>query len=111
VGLVALLDAEIVVQQLDVEIRMDQLLLDEMPDDAGHLVAVHLDDRIADLDFRHWGPLRNADDGESRRVTGRPYGAAGPILQGQNICMQMRVRSPRLADAPMRRRRGNLGPA
>jgi hypothetical protein len=65
---------------------MDQLLLDELPDDAGHLVAVHLDDRIADLDFRHWGPLRNADDGESRRVTGRPYGAAGPILQGQNMC-------------------------
>jgi hypothetical protein len=34
---------------------MDQLLLDEMPDDAGHLVAVHLDDRILHFDFRHAG--------------------------------------------------------
>ena len=47
--LVALLNAEIVVEQLDIEIGMDQLLLDEMPDDAGHLVAVHLDDRILSL--------------------------------------------------------------
>ena len=47
--------AEIVVEQLDVEIGMDQLVLDEMPDDAGHLVAVHLDDRVLDLDLRHCG--------------------------------------------------------
>ena len=32
---------------------MDQLVLDELPDDAGHLVAVEIDDRIGDLDLRH----------------------------------------------------------
>jgi hypothetical protein len=26
--------------------RVDQLVLDELPDDAGHLVPVHLDDRV-----------------------------------------------------------------
>ena len=53
VGLVALLDAEIVIEKIDVEIGMDQLVLDELPDDPGHLVAVHLDDGIRDLDLRH----------------------------------------------------------
>jgi hypothetical protein len=43
----------IVIEQVDVEIRMDQLVLDELPDDPCHLVAVHFDDRILDLDFRH----------------------------------------------------------
>ena len=42
-----LLDPEVVVLQIDVEVREDQLVLDELPDDAGHLVAVELDDRIA----------------------------------------------------------------
>ena len=45
VGGVAVLDAEVVVVEVDVEVRQDQLVLDELPDDAGHLVAVHLDDR------------------------------------------------------------------
>jgi hypothetical protein len=48
----------LVVIQLDVEIRQDELVLDELPDDAGHLVAVHLDYWICYLDFRHeasWG--------------------------------------------------------
>ena len=55
VGLVAVLDAEVVIEEIDVEIGMDQLVLDELPDDAGHLVAVELDDRILDLDLRHCG--------------------------------------------------------
>ncbi len=54
-GLVALLDAEVEIEELDVEIGMDQLVLDQLPDDAGHLVAVHLDDRILHLDLRHCG--------------------------------------------------------
>jgi len=53
VGPVPLLDAEVVILQVDVEIGQDQLLLDEVPDDPGHLVAVELDDRIRDLDLRH----------------------------------------------------------
>ena len=53
VGGVAVLDAEVVVVQVDVEVREDQLVLDELPDDPGHLVAVELDDRVVDLDLRH----------------------------------------------------------
>ena len=46
VGRVAVLDAEVVVLQVDVEVREDQLVLDELPDDPRHLVAVELDDRV-----------------------------------------------------------------
>jgi hypothetical protein len=53
VGGVAVLDAEVVVVELDVEVREDQLVLDELPDDARHLVAVHLDDRVLHLDLAH----------------------------------------------------------
>ena len=52
-GLVAFADAEVEIHQVDIEIRMDQLVLDELPDDPGHLVAVHLDDRVGHFDFRH----------------------------------------------------------
>ena len=45
--------AEVVVLQVDVEVREDQLVLDELPDDPRHLVAVELDDRVDDLDLRH----------------------------------------------------------
>ena len=34
---------------------MDQLVLDQLPDDASHFVAVHFDDGICDLDLRHCG--------------------------------------------------------
>ena len=60
VGGVAALDAEVVVLQVDVEVRQDQLLLDERPDDAGHLVAVELDDRVVDLDLGHQRSLTSA---------------------------------------------------
>ena len=46
VGLVALLDAEVEVLQVDVEVREDQLVLDERPDDPRHLVPVELDDGV-----------------------------------------------------------------
>jgi hypothetical protein len=51
VGGVAALDAEIVIFEVEIEIGVDQLVLDELPDDAGHLVAVELDDRIVHLDL------------------------------------------------------------
>jgi hypothetical protein len=54
-GLVALLDAEIVIEQFDVEIGQDQPLADPLPDDPGHLVAVELDDRVLHFDLRHAG--------------------------------------------------------
>ena len=54
VGRVAVLDAEVVVLEVDVEVRVDQGVLDLLPDDACHLVAVELDDGAFDLDL---GPL------------------------------------------------------
>ena len=59
-GLVAVLDAEVEIEEVDVEIGQDQLVLDELPDDAGHLVAVDLDDGIGDLDLLHEETLPNA---------------------------------------------------
>jgi hypothetical protein len=53
VGGVPVLDAQVVVVKVDVQVRVDQLVLDELPDDAGHLVAVELDDRPLDLDLGH----------------------------------------------------------
>ena len=50
---VAVLDAEVVVLEVDVEVRVDQAVLDELPDDARHLVTVELDDGVLDLDLLH----------------------------------------------------------
>jgi len=52
-GLVAIFDAKVEIEKLDVEIGVNQLVLDELPDDARHLVAIEFDDRVFDLDFRH----------------------------------------------------------
>ena len=46
VGRVAILDREVEVLEVDVQIGMDELVADEMPDDSRHLVAVELDNRI-----------------------------------------------------------------
>ena len=61
VGLVAVLDRQVVVLEVDVEVRQDQLLPDLLPDDPGHLVAVELDDRVVDLDLRHRPALLSRD--------------------------------------------------
>ncbi len=53
VGLVAVLHAEVVVLEVHVEVGVDQGVLDPLPDDPGHLVAVELDDGSLDLDLRH----------------------------------------------------------
>ena len=53
VGGVAVLDAQVVVLQVDVEVGQDQLLFDERPDDARHLIAVEFDDGVLNLDFGH----------------------------------------------------------
>ena len=53
VRLVAVLEAEVVVLGLEVDMRNEQLRFDQLPDDAGHLVAVHLDKRGLHLDFAH----------------------------------------------------------
>src|SRR3546814_12661925 len=53
VRLVALLDGEIEVDEIDIQIGQDQLFANPLPYDAGHLVAVDLDDRRLHLDLRH----------------------------------------------------------
>jgi hypothetical protein len=52
-GGVALLHAEIVIFQLDIEIGQDQLVLDKAPHDPRHLVAIEFDDGLGHLDLRH----------------------------------------------------------
>src|SRR5206468_3060984 len=87
VGLVALLDAQVVVLEVDVEVREDQLVLDELPDDPGHLVAVELDDGALDLDLAHVelpslllrpGSVRGRPRRPAWRARPRPPGAARP---------------------------------
>ncbi len=53
VGGVAVFHAEVVVLEIHVQVRVDQLVLDELPDDAGHLVAVEFDDLTFNLDLGH----------------------------------------------------------
>ena len=53
VGLVALLDAEVVIHQVNVEVGKDEAVLDELPDDARHLIAIELNDGVMDLDLFH----------------------------------------------------------
>jgi hypothetical protein len=53
IGLIAIFDAEVIVFQIDVQIRKDQFFLDESPNNAGHLVPVQLYNRGLDLDFCH----------------------------------------------------------
>ena len=57
IGGVAVFDREVVIFDVEVKVGQDQLVLDELPDDAGHLVAVELDDRIDHLDLRHGDAL------------------------------------------------------
>ncbi len=53
IGFVARFDAEIEVFQIDIEIGVNEPVLDHLPDDAGHLIAIELDDGIFDLDLCH----------------------------------------------------------
>src|SRR3984957_2865110 len=53
IGGVPLLDREVVVLQVDIQVGQDQLVLDELPDNPRHLVAVEFDDGIGHLDLGH----------------------------------------------------------
>ena len=50
VGGVAVGRTQVVVEALDVQVGEDQILLDLLPDDPGHLVTVHLHNRLGHLD-------------------------------------------------------------
>jgi len=53
VGLVAIGKTEVVVLALEVNERKDQLVLDHLPQNSGHLITVHLNDRGGHLNFFH----------------------------------------------------------
>jgi hypothetical protein len=48
---ISVLDAEVVILELQLHERVHQLLLDIGPDDARHLVTVHLYHRVGHLDL------------------------------------------------------------
>ena len=82
VGGVAVLHAEVVVIDLDIEKRQDQLVLDHLPDDPGHLVAVEIDDGIGDLDLGHAAGCLAAGAGWAR-MDWRGYRAFGDEAKGE----------------------------
>ena len=51
VGLVTVLKTKIVVLEVNVEVGVDELVLDGLPDDASHLVTIELDHRVHHLDL------------------------------------------------------------
>ena len=54
---VAVLDREVIILNLEVEIRRDQEVFDHLPDDAGHFVAIKIDNWISNFNLRHVFPL------------------------------------------------------
>ena len=54
IGLVPVLDAQVVGVQLHLEVRKQQLLLDQVPDDPGHFVAQDVDNRSSLDLLRHF---------------------------------------------------------
>jgi hypothetical protein len=66
VGLISILDAQ--VEVLDVKIKewMDELVLDVLPEDSGHLVTVELGHGVVDLYF-----LGGKPEGQRRSSSGR----------------------------------------
>ena len=53
ISLIAILDTEVVILKIQIKIRKNQLLFDEGPDDASHLVAIELDDGSSDFNLVH----------------------------------------------------------
>jgi hypothetical protein len=53
IGLVTVRQAQIVVLEVDIQVREDELVLDILPNDTGHLVTVELHDGVLDLDLGH----------------------------------------------------------
>jgi hypothetical protein len=68
------LDAEVVIFEIHIQIGVDELLLDEVPDDAGHLVAVEFDDGSRDLDLN----LARGADADSEIVWSAAAGGSLP---------------------------------
>ena len=50
VCLIAVRKSQVIIEALNIKIWEDELILDHLPDDAGHLVTIHLDNRLVKLD-------------------------------------------------------------
>ena len=50
---IAMLHTKVVVLKIDVEVRQDEAVFDELPDDASHLVSVEFNYWIINLDLCH----------------------------------------------------------
>ena len=53
VGLIPLLQAEIVVLRLQINVRKKKVILDHLPDDTCHLISVHFNKRCGHSYFLH----------------------------------------------------------
>lgn len=51
VGLIAVFETKIVVLEIDVKVWVDEFVLDSLPNDSGHFIAIEFHDRILDLDL------------------------------------------------------------
>lgn len=48
---ITVLHAEVVVLDVEVKVREDELVLDGLPDDASHLITVEVNDGVGNLDL------------------------------------------------------------
>ncbi len=53
IGGIAVFNTQIVVFEVNIQIRQDQPFADEVPDNTGHFIPVHFHNRVFDLDFSH----------------------------------------------------------
>ena len=49
VCLIAVRKSQVIIEALNIKIWEDELILDHLPDDAGHLVTIHLDNRLVQI--------------------------------------------------------------
>src|SRR5690625_3074743 len=68
IGRIPTFDAKVVIEQVHVQIGQDQLVLDELPDDPGHLVAIKLDHRICHFYSGHAPCLLPHESGAETRA-------------------------------------------
>ena len=53
IGVIANLNSQIVVFQIDIQIGQDQFFFDEVPHDPGHFIPVEFNNRVFHLDLGH----------------------------------------------------------
>ncbi|OPZ68802.1 MAG: hypothetical protein BWY82_02439 [Verrucomicrobia bacterium ADurb.Bin474] len=48
-----MLDPQIEIADVQIKVRQNELILDETPNDASHLIPIQFDNRVCDFDFCH----------------------------------------------------------